>query len=611
MTPRRNTLNIITVDLETFYSKEFSLTKITTEEYIRSPEFEVIGVGVKVHHGPAEWITGTTEEIRKKLQKFDWANSFVLAHNTAFDGAILNWHFGIDAKVWLDTLSMARAIHGVDVGNSLKVLADRYRIGAKGTEVLNAIGKRRLDFTPEDLDRYGDYCLNDVDITWALFNKLISAGFPAKELKLIDTTLRLFITPTLQLDTPLLEQHLREVQARKEALLATACANKEDLMSNDKFAAALQALGVTPPTKISPTTGKEAWAFAKTDEEFKALLEDEDERVQALAAARLGVKTTIEETRTQRLIDISKRGLLPVPLKYYGARTGRWAADGSINMQNVPRQSTLKKAIVAPAGHLLVGADLSNIELRVGLWLAGEHEKLKQLGDGLDLYKDFAASVFNVDYNAVTKEQRFIGKTSQLSLIYGVGAKKLRSAIKAGSGSDIGEDTSRSIVQLYRDTYKGVVSMWREGNSVLEAILNNRATTYGHDEFFTVSGSEGVELPSKLLMRYTDLQKVEVDGKAVWDYAVRKGRDKVYGAKVFQGLTQATARCIIGEHILSLRKRYKIVLTVHDAVYMVVPEDQAQEAMEHTLEVMRTAPAWIPDIPLDAEAAYGKTLNDC
>jgi DNA polymerase I-like protein with 3'-5' exonuclease and polymerase domains len=604
-------MSVITVDFETYYDKEYSLSKITTEEYIRSPQFEVIGVGVKVNDARTEWISGSHKQIGERLKKFDWANSFVLAHNTAFDGPILKWCFGIDAKVWLDTLSMARALHGVDVGGSLKALAEQYGIGEKGTEVLNALGKRRLDFAPGELARYGDYCLNDVELTWTLFNRFVAAGFPPKELKLIDTTLRLFIDPVLRLDTELLEAHLKEVQERKETLLASACANKDDLMSNDKFAQILNNLWVDPPTKISPTTGRDTWAFAKTDEGFKALLEHEDERVQALASARLGVKTTIEETRTQRLIDISKRGTLPVPLKYYGARTGRWAADGSINMQNVPRQSTLKKAIVAPEGHVLVGADLSNIELRVGLWLAGEHEKLRQLGDGLDLYKDFAASVFNVKYDEVTKDQRFIGKTSQLSLIYGVGANKLRSAIKTGSGSDIGESTATGIVQLYRTSYAGVANMWNGGNKVLEAILNNRSMQYGHNGFFTVLGSEGVELPSKLLMRYNDLKKMEQDGKQVWDYAVRRGRDRIYGAKVFQGLTQATARCIMAEHILLLRKRYRVVLTVHDAVYMVVPEDQADEAKEQTLAIMRTAPDWIPDIPLDAEAGYGKTLADC
>jgi DNA polymerase len=333
--------------------------------------------------------------------------------------------------------------------------------------------------------------------------------------------------------------------------------------------------------------------------------------VQALVAARLGTKTTLEETRTQRFIDISKRGKLPVPLKYYGARTGRWAADGAINMQNLPRASKLKQAIRAPSGFMLIGADLSNIELRVGLWLAGETDKLALLGAGHDLYKDFAASVFAVPYDEVTKEQRFVGKTSQLSLIYGVGAAKLRMAVQAGSGNDMSEDTAQSIVKLYRDSYTGVVGAWRAGNDVLEAVATNRVINYCRNGFFVVEGQQGVRLPSKLFMQYPDLKKHLVDGNTQWDYAVRNGRDRIYGAKVFQGLTQATARCIIAEHMAKVNRRYSVALTVHDAIYLVVPKEEVDEAMAFVMATMRTAPDWIPDIPLDAEAGYGETLADC
>ena len=603
-------MNIITVDFETYYSKDLGFKTHTTEEYVRHDDFHVIGVGVAVNDEQPVWFSGTHEQIKVWFNQFDWANSFVLAHNTQFDGAILSWLFGIRPKGWLDTLCMARALHGVDAGGSLKAVAERYQVGVKGTEVDNALGLRRIDFSPEHLATYGEYCCNDVELTRSLF-KLMMDGFPAKELKVIDTTLRMFVEPSLVLNLPLLESHLESVKDKKAALIAAAEADKDVLMSNDKFAELLESLRVNPPTKLSARTGKKAWAFAKTDEEFKALANHPDPRVQALVSARLGTKTTLEETRTQRFIDIALRGPLPVPLKYYGAKTGRWAASDSINLQNLPRGSKLKTAIEAPEGHLLVGADLSNIELRVGLWLAGQTDKLALLGAGHDLYKDFASSVFNVAYEEVTKDQRFIGKTSQLSLIYGVGAVKLHAAIKTGSGNDIGEDSARAIVQLYRNTYTKVADIWRSGESVLEAIQSNQQFSYGRDGFFSVDGAKGVRLPSECYMQYPDLQKTMVEGRTKWSYAVRTGRDDVYGAKVFQGLTQATARCIIAEHMLKIQKRYRVVLTIHDALYMVVPEQEAKEAKDFTVSIMRTAPTWMPDIPLDAEAGYGKTLSDC
>jgi DNA polymerase I-like protein with 3'-5' exonuclease and polymerase domains len=274
-------MDLITLDFETYYSKEFSLGKLTTEEYIRDPRFEVIGVAVKINNQQTEWASGTHEELKQYLQTFDWAKAMVLAHNTMFDGAILNWIFNISPRVYTDTLCISRGIHGVENSSSLKALSEKYDIGAKGTEVIQAIGKKREDFTESELDIYGDYCINDVDLTYKLFN-IFCRSFPKKEFKLIDATLRMFIEPILELDVDMLEQHLTEIRKSKDALLTASGVSKEDLMSNPKFAEILKSLDVEPPMKISLTTGKETFAFAKSDEEFKALENHPNEKVQAL-----------------------------------------------------------------------------------------------------------------------------------------------------------------------------------------------------------------------------------------------------------------------------------------------------------------------------------------
>jgi len=305
-------MNIITIDFETYYAQDFSLTKVTTEEYVRDDRFEVIGVAVKENGGETKWFTGTHDGVANFLASYNWADSAVLAHNAMFDAAILTWVFGIKPMAWFDTLCMARAIHGSEVGNSLAKLVQYYNLGEKGTEVLDAKGKRRIDFTQAEIDAYGGYCINDVELTYRLFQKLLP-HFKLPELKLIDVTLKMFSDPVLVLDTPLLEAHLEDVKNRKERLLAAVNEDRESLMSNQKFAELLIQCGVVPPTKISPATGKETLAMAKSDEGFKALLEHPDERVQALVAARLGNKSTLEETRTERFIAISKRGRMPVP----------------------------------------------------------------------------------------------------------------------------------------------------------------------------------------------------------------------------------------------------------------------------------------------------------
>jgi DNA polymerase I-like protein with 3'-5' exonuclease and polymerase domains len=602
-------VNLITIDFETYYDKQFSLKKLTTEAYIRDDLFEVIGVAVKVNEGETQWFSGTLDETKAFLQQFDWANSMMLAHNAAFDGAILNWRFGIKPKLFADTMSMGNALGDGAGSVSLDALSKKYELGEKGTEVVNALGKHRLDFSPEELARYGEYCINDVNLCSRLFNLMVLNGFPKPELKLIDLTLRMFITPVFELSLPVLEQHLETVLVKKDKLLkALSGVETTSIMSNPQFADLLRARGVEPPMKLSPTTGKETYAFAKTDEAFRALLEHEDVYVQALVAARLGLKSTIEETRTQRMIDISKRGKLPVPIKYCGARTKRWSGEGGgINMQNLPRTSPIKQAITAPEGHSIVGVDLSNIELRVGLWFGGMKDKLEQLRGGLDLYKDFAALVFGVPYAEVDKDQRFIGKTSQLSLIYGVGAAKLRQAIKTGSRKDIGEAEAKRIVDLYRTQYAGVVSAWQLGERVLQAVYNNQHLKFGPIE---VHGKQGLLLPSGLYMQYPMLRRT----KEGWEYRVRSGWEHIYGAKVYQGSIQALARCVMGDGMLRTHKvvpDLPIALTIHDASYMVVPDLLAQATMEKMIADLCVPPSWAPDLPLAAEGGFGKTLLDC
>ena len=606
---------IITIDFETYYDKEYSLSKITTEEYVRHKQFEVIGVGVKVDDGKTEWYSGPKEKVRFWLGKFKWSEALVLAQNTAFDGAIMSWHFGIKPKGWLDTMCMGRALNGVDASASLKALAERYEVGVKGDEVVAALGKRRDDFTEEELERYGSYCRNDVELTYAIFQKMMEK-FPAKELKVIDVTLRMFIDPRLELDLPLLEQHLEDVIKKKEKLLEIAAANKEDLMSNDKFAELLKQLGVEPPTKISARTGKEAWAFAKTDENFKELQEHPNLKVQALVAARLGNKTTLEETRTQRFIDIAGRGRLPVPIKYYAAHTGRWGGDDKINLQNLPSRGQnagkLKDSIKPPPGYVLVDADSSQIEARTVAWMAGQTDLVEAFGNGEDVYKIMASAIYSKDVADVTKEERFVGKTTILGAGYGMGAEKFQLQLKI-FGVDISVNECKKIIDIYRQTYPKIPALWRQAQLCVNAILTRSATPFGVVDAVTFDATEkGFLLPSGLWQRYEGLQKVtDAEGKEQYEYKTRKGFVKIYGGKVVENLCQAVARCVIAEQMVKISKKYKVVLTVHDAVACIVPLEETEQAAKYVESCMRWRPEWCQTLPLDCEVGYGDSYGDC
>jgi len=608
-------MDLITIDFETYYDKKFSLSKMTTEEYVRDPQFEVIGVGIKVNNGPTEWASGTHEQINEYLHTFDWADAMVLAHNTIFDGAILSWLFDIHPRVWADTLCIARALHGVEVSGSLKALVERYDIGAKGTEVLNALGKRRVDFTEEELSRYGDYCINDVELTYKLFG-LMGRNFPRQELKIIDLTLRMFIEPMLDLDLGLLEQHLEDTKELKDKLLADAGVDKKDLMSNPKFAGLLEILGVAPPMKTSLTTGKETYAFAKSDEGFKALLEHEDVRVQTLVNARLGNKSTLEETRTQRFIDISKRGLLPVPVKYYAAHTGRWGGADKINLQNLPSRGPngkkLKKSMIAPDGYMLIDCDSSQIEARVLSWLAGQDDLTQAFHVGDDVYKKMAMSIYGVNRpEDVTKDQRFVGKTTILGAGYGMGAVRFKDQLQS-FGFDMELDEARRVINIYRETNFQITRLWNDASHTIRCMEQGMGTELGIKGVISIDPTvSGIILPSGLQMRYADLRGEQGERGVEYTYKVRRGRNRIYGGKVIENVCQAVARCIIGEQMLKIGKRYRVVLTVHDSVVCCVPEDEVEEAQRYIEGCMRWLPDWAEGLPIDCESGVAKSYGDC
>ena len=627
-------MNLITIDFETYYDQKYSLTKISTEEYVRHDRYETIGFAYKINDERCVWVTGTNEHIQKVLDTLPWDDSLVLAHNTMFDGAILSWRYGVKPKGWLDTMSMGRALHGVDQSVSLASMALRYGVGEKGTEVMNAVGVGREFFSPDALAKYGAYCRNDVQLTYNIFQMMMQAGFPKGELKLIDLTLSMFIHPVLKLDTEALKAHLVDTVAQKKAHLVSAlqAVGKQDLavkhilgdeetqaevrktlMSNVQFATMLKGLDVEAPTKISPTTGKLTLALAKNDEAFKELLEHEDPRVQALCAARIGTKSTLEETRTQRFMDISKRGAFPVPLRYYAAHTGRWGGTDSVNLQNLPSRGPnagkLKKAILAPEGYVFIDADSAQIEARTLAWESGQDDLVKAFADGEDVYKIMATAIYGKSEAEITKDERFVGKTTILGAGYGMGGAKFQAQLKT-FGAEMSTDECARIILVYRDRYAKVPLLWRESQEALRCMMRGMTMKLGKDGLLTVN-EKGILLPNGLHIYYNGLAEVIQDDKRQFTYQTRNGPNKIYGGKVVENFTQAIARCIIGDQMLKIAKRYKVVLTVHDAIGIVAKQEEADEARAYVESCMRWVPSWAEGLPVNCESGMGLSYGDC
>ena len=608
-------MNIITVDFETYYDKDISLRKLTTEEYVRHEQFEVIGVSVKVNNEETAWLSGPHDALKKYLHaNYDWENSAVLAHNTMFDGAILSWLFDIHPRVWLDTLCMARALHGTEVGGSLAFLAEKYGLGVKGNEIVNAVGKRLTDFNEEELGRYGDYCVNDTELTYKLYKKF-EKDFPVVELKIIDLTLRMFIDPVLELNVEKLKRHLDVLKDQKDDLLEEAGIEKSELMSNPKFAKALEALGVVPPMKTSLRTGKESFAFAKSDEAFKALQEHDNPKVQALVAARIGLKSTLEETRTQRFIEVASRGKMPVPIRYYAAHTGRWGGSDKINLQNLPSRGpnakVLKSSICAPEGYSIIEADSAQIEARVLAWLSQQVDLVRAFENGEDVYKKMAGSIYGKKEEDISAAERFIGKTTILGCGYGMGAVRFKEQLQS-FGVDIEQEEAARIIKIYRQTNSSITKLWRECQVALEGMRQGDAYAIGLSGVLQVIPNQnGIQLPNGLMMRYDNLKAEEGEKGLEYFYKTRIGDVRIYGGKVVENVCQAIARCIMAEQMLMISKKYRVLLTVHDSVVCSVPDKELDKAAAYVDSCMRHTPEWAKGLPVRGDVETGKNYGEC
>lgn len=630
-------MNTITFDLETFWSTEFSLSKINFMEYIKSPEAEVISVSVKVNNEPTVVKFGA--DVGPYLKSLDWANSMAIAHNgNEFDFPLLVWQYDVHPKLFVDTLAMSKAKHQSEVGGSLKKLSEHYGLPEKDNTVLmNTKGRRLKDFSPAEIADMAKYNVGDTENTYKLF-KLLAKDTPPKEFMLMDMTARMICYPQFVADTELLYRTLKAVEVAKEATLLevadllgvlTAEEAREQLASAKKFAEVLTALGVEVPTKISKTTGKEAPALAKTDEAFTALLEHPDEKVQAVVAARLDVKSTLLETRLTTMKNCADHmgGWMPVPLAYHAATTGRWG--GRVwNPQNLPRiprdkqgeiipkmTNALRKSLCAPDGYRVVVSDLSGIELRVNHYLWGV-KSTQDLYDGdpeADLYKEFAAALFGVPKAEVTKDQRQLAKVAQLGLGFGAGATTFKKVAKLMGGIELDDAEALRVTTAWRTKYIDIVNGWRKCQQAVQSMYIG--ASYRPDPRGLIETSKNkVRLPSGRYLHYPNLHTSTDDkGKLQYKYGVGRNVSKVYSGLMDENLVQAIARDVIAEACIRLRSKYGYLpaLLVHDEYVTIAKEDRAEEMLRRIDEELRTPPEWLPGIILWSEGSTGVSYGDC
>lgn len=615
-----NPAKTVTIDFETYFDNDYTLRKMNTSSYIRDERFKVHMAGIKIGRRPVKVLTG--RKLHDALKAIDWATHALLCHNTAFDGLILSHHFGVVPYLYLDTLSMARGLHSNDIGAGLDEVARFYGVGNKIPDVLDSSkGIRDLDKTL--YAKMAEYCAEDVRLTFDIFLQMLTL-FPAKELRLIHHTVRMFCDPILKVDLPRVEKELAREIKEKEDLLVRVSGGETDLekarkviASNESFAQLLRDEGITPPTKISPTTRKQVYAFAKTDLDFTALSEHPHERVRDLVDARLAVKSTIGETRASRFLEAGKNGWsLPVLLNYYGAHTGRWSAGNKMNMQNLPRGGELRLSILAPKGHQLVVADSGQIEARVNAWISEQFDLLDAFAaqsetSPTDVYTQFASMIYGREITKKDKLERFIGKIGVLGLGYSMGAAKLQTTLALGTMGPavfLELDMCQKIVNLYRRKNFKVVQFWKKCDEIIQDMIVGRSGEYKCLRWET----ERIWLPNGMCLKYPGIKaKVGENGYTEYSY-MRKGIEtKIYGGLLCENIVQALSRIIIGDQLLELTDRhdYRIVTTTHDELVSCVRTVSASKCFKTMLKVMTTPPAWCSELVLSAEGGWAENYS--
>ena len=715
----------VTLDWETAYGKHpvtqenITLSKMTTEEYVRHPLFKVHSLGVKIERERAFYIY-KRDDLLHFLKAHPWQDSFVCCHHTHFDGAILSWRAGIKPALWGCTLSMARALYPHE-SVSLANIARLLQLGEKGHELVNFVNLWEL--TDEQQRILGGYCCNDVELTSDAFDAM-KRNFPPSELRLIDLTIRLFTEPVLQVERSILIEEYKRERRSKRVLLKKCATDKSVLASNDQFAALLLTLGVDPPKKLSPSKVKDgrvdpdnvgepplgilpsfktaglpvgdrvrmkeeknsypwAYAFGKSDEEFKMLLDHPDEQVQAVVEARMGIKSTIKETRSKRFFKIGKRGAFPVYHNYYGARTGRDSGGDKQNTTNLnrvdprdPTSGALRRSLNAPEKHVLVVRDLGQIEARKLSYAAGQEDLLDLFRAGGDPYNRQATKIFGYEVNRKLDEfwlEGLVGKSSTLGNGYGMGWSKFQESLRVGfmgappllfdqvaaqkldadidtfchqrsykpgyaflrdealamKPLNVDEETHlwhcaavKQIVDKYRQSNKAIVDFWGEAQRALDAIVRGETIPVGKRNLVTTC-PEGFLLPNGMKIRYYKLQRNDSGEFRYLSNRRKKEWSYLYGGKAVENIIQALARIVLTDQMLEINrwlklqrqtdkgKTYSVVTSTYDEVVACVPFYRADDCLQMMKEVMATAPAWCPDLPLKSSGGYAVSYGDC
>lgn len=645
-----------TFDLESFYdpAQKFSLSSLSTEDYIASELFEVILFSIKEDDGPTLWFSGDMESTKERLLEFELHKHAVTAHHARFDTSVLAQRFGIVPKRICCTEYMANPSLKPRLKScGLKALAEHFGLPPKGDEVMHVMGKRRVDFTSEELERYAEYCVHDTDLTRELYNRL-RPRLSSDEMLVLDLTVKMYVCPQMVLDEAALQKGLIATIARKVKMLSemeVQGITKKALGSNKQFAQILRDRGIDPPLKESPSWLKKdeayqeanpdkrwTYAFGKTDPELLQLKEDfaEDEEITAILDARTEAKSTQEESRCTKFIEKArKHHVLRAPVAYYSTHTGRYGGDEGenvLNLTNVGKhkdkkgdtqfKSYLRFGFAAPPGKKVVAIDYSQIEARITATTAGQQDLIDAFARNEDVYSLFAADLYGrpvskelAENDPQAEKDRKSGKETILGAGFGMGWRKFKRTVRS-KGLVLTDEEAEETIMFYRGRYSAIPERWGMYTAALNDLLTYKEdVTVGAARFTWDNETDAaIVLPNNMRLLYPNIKAVKKKDKT--GVTFQRARDKfpqhLWGGVVMNNWAQSTAGIIIRRAMVDIHRELlgaRPALQVYDELLYVVDESDAEEFRDMAIEIMTRPVEWMVDLPIAVEAKIGQSYG--
>ncbi len=616
-------IEMVVLDVETYFDREYSLKKMSTYDYVTDDRFELLGWAEKENDEPATF--GTLPDVA-------WKHVTVIMHNAKFDALVLAKRYGIYPPFIIDTLDLARHIEP-RWSNSLADLCKRHGLPDKG-DTKQFAGVYPDAWGTEVWNRLREYATNDAERTHDLFQLLLpKLSNPAFELELAAWTRNLFIKPVLSFSVDRARVLKGQMQDEVQKALDRVDRTEKQIRSEAQFTEDLRLAmdPEEPPFKQGKL--KQLLAIAKTDSGYSYLLNHPRENVRHLMEARVGAKSwPIHIKRIERLRQMHRAAgdRLPIPLKYHGAHTGRWAGEEKVNTQNLTARGhelavQTRTLIEAPEGYVLCITDQSQIEARVLDWLAEQNDMLRAFAEGRQIYCDFASKFCGhrirkpkkTDNEVVAEwhgNYRQMGKIGILGCGYGMGPPRCQKYAQDNYNVCLSIGEADAIVKLYRRTHSMVVLFWKKIERAFRMATQTGQAyelEYGL-RFFRDGNATMIQLPSGRRLHYIG---AKVEGATRHPQLVMPnprayGEKKIrmWGGYLAENIVQAVSRDLLAVSILRIENELglRIPMTVHDDISIMVPEDEVGVYQPQIEEIACDPPAWAEGLPIAVESKVSK-----